>query len=253
MLVSGDDYNYAQYGDDWICGVSLSPRDIDLNSTKVIESDDNYWSIDVKDYGDSDTTFTAYIKENIYLKLNRTESGTLRKVKNDDTVIDSYDLKEIRFHTPSEHTIAGNRSDLEVQLYHTNAAGNSLILSVLYNSKDNTDYKMKFFSNIEGTLENEKETDKANPIDVTGGYYKIKTFYNYVGTDTLPGCASTEWVIFGEVISLYKSQLEKISEHVSGNYKNPSKWPDVGVTYYYADISFSTIISIGLLSLFLVS
>jgi carbonic anhydrase len=254
VLVYGYDYDYNQKGNDWVCNETLSPINVDLNPVSILEDDDRYWYIDVKDYGDSDTNFMAYIKEKVYLTLNRTDIGTLRKMKNDETVIDTYNLEEIRFHAPSEHILGSSRSDLEVQLYHTNTneEGDSLILSVLFNSIDSKDYRMKFFSDIEGTLEDNKKTDKANPIDVTGGYYKIKTFYNYNGTDTLPNCTKTEWVIFGEVIELYNIHLEKISSHIDGNYKDISN-STAEVNYHYADINLSAIISLGFLSLLIVS
>lgn len=250
MLVHGYDYN--DKGDNWNCIDALSPINPTLNPVQILEDDDSYWYIDVKDYGDSDTTFMAYIEEKVYLTLNRTNTGTLRKMKNDDSVIATYDLEEIRFHAPSEHILGNSRSDLEVQLYHTSEEADPLIFSVLFNEIDSKDYRMKFFSDIEGTLEDEKSTDKANPIDITGGYYKIKTFYNYNGTDTLPGCAKTEWVIYSEPIKLYKTHLEKISTHLDGNYKDISNTTSP-VNYHYADISLSTIISLGFLSLLIVS
>ncbi|OMJ72782.1 hypothetical protein SteCoe_28700 [Stentor coeruleus] len=253
MIVYGYGYDYDDQGDNWGCISSLSPINVDLNPVEILEADENYWYIDVKDYGDTDTDFMAYIKEKVYLTLNRTESGTLRKMKNDNSTIATYNLEEIRFHAPSEHYIGGNQSDLEVQLYHTSSENNPLILSVLFNEISSSDYRMKFFSDIEGTLENEKSTDKANPIDVTGGYYKIKTFYNYNGTDTIPDCNNTEWIIFGEVLNLYKNHFEVISNLLVKNFKKISIIDNTTVHYHYADISFSTIISIGFLSLFLVS
>jgi len=45
---------------------------------------------------------------------------------------DEYALTQYRFHAPSEHTINGRHADVEAHFVHTNAAGDTAVVGVLF-------------------------------------------------------------------------------------------------------------------------
>ncbi len=109
-----------------------------------------------------------------------------------------YDLVQIHFHTPSEHTINGVRYPIETHLVHQ--------------SKDKERYTVLAIFGIEGqesetleTLESflpleegeEKIIDKS--IDLTTIFPESKDYYAYSGSLTTPPCTeNVNWIIFKE-------------------------------------------------------
>ena len=57
--------------------------------------------------------------------------GTLKLTLDDGTTIEATPLK-VTFHATAEHTIDDRVMDLEVQIYHEDADGGLVIVSILY-------------------------------------------------------------------------------------------------------------------------
>lgn len=128
-------------------------------------------------------------------------------------VLDSkkYFLKQLHFHTHSEHSLNGIYYPAEVHFVHQDTNGNLLVLGIfieLNNSKENN---FGFFKNI-----NKRETlVKLSKIQSLNGSH----FY-YNGSLTTPPCTeNVEWIIFDQHISLNHSQLEPFKKMFKNNYR----------------------------------
>jgi len=144
-----------------------------------------------------------------------------------------YDLVQIHFHTPSEHTVNGIRYPIETHLVHQ--------------SKDKTSYTVLAIFGIEGqeseTLERlesflplkegeEKVIDKA--LDLTTIFPHNKDYYSYKGSLTAPPCTeNVNWIIFKEPIVLSLEEVVRMRDNMPlRNFRNEQDINDRVVHLY---------------------
>lgn len=112
---------------------------------------------------------------------------------------DRYRLTQYHFHTTSEHTINGRHADVEGHFVHTNAAGETAVVGVLYRIGPRPNRLLETIlrmapetSGAEGS-----PIGEANPADLfrgldgtcaKRGQVQVDTFYTYDGSLTTPGC-----------------------------------------------------------------
>jgi carbonic anhydrase len=51
----------------------------------------------------------------------------------------AYNLKQLHWHSPTEHTVDGRRYDLELHLVHESAEGKAAVIGILYEAGDRRD------------------------------------------------------------------------------------------------------------------
>jgi carbonic anhydrase len=100
-----------------------------------------------------------------------------------------YELIQLHFHSPSEHTIAGQRYDMEMHLVHKAADKTLAVVAVLFKSGDASDAlkvvwkKMPKQVNAEPTIVKNKSVDLSSLLSLREGY----DFYQ--GSLTTPPCS----------------------------------------------------------------
>ena len=161
-----------------------------------------------------------------------------------------YTVTSINFHVPAEHLIANVRHDMEVQIFHTSSTGSTLILSVLFNETTNSDDLRIFFTDFLTANSSATSTsNQINPVDVTGGYYYLRQFYNYNGTTTIPDCASAEWIIFDTPLNIVDTQFQNFASFLmsrtAGNYRSVQSNSNQ-VIHYYGDYGYAAYLLLGL-------
>lgn len=128
-----------------------------------------------------------------------------------------YDLVDIAFHAPGEHTVAGRRFPLEIQLMHRDPGGRRLAVSVL------------------GTLGGEnlaaREVVERLP-DRPGGKIadprvlmnardllpETRRYYRYVGSLTAPPCTEgIDRIVLGAPMTLSADQIARIRQATGGH------------------------------------
>ncbi|WP_180232897.1 carbonic anhydrase family protein [Bacillus sp. AFS055030] len=130
----------------------------------------------------------------------------------------NYTLQQFHFHTPSEHTINGKRSDLEIHFINESKQKSIITIGVLVES---------------GRLNKEfQKILHTNPIDddFVGKVVKLnlQSFipytskkFSYTGSFTTPPCTEgIKWIIYNKPIQFSEEQIQTYQ-----NYFNPNSRP----------------------------
>uniref|UniRef100_A0A9I9CK82 Carbonic anhydrase n=1 Tax=Cucumis melo TaxID=3656 RepID=A0A9I9CK82_CUCME len=130
-----------------------------------------------------------------------------------------YFLKQCHWHSPSEHTINGEKFALEAHLVHQSHNGHIAVIGILYQF-GHPDY---FLSTIKEHLEEISETNEyieVNDIDPSLLRMDISSYYQYFGSLTTPPCTQNVlWIIAKKVRSVAPSQVEllRVAVHDDSN------------------------------------
>ena len=132
-----------------------------------------------------------------------------------------FNLKQIHFHEPSEHTVDGIRYPIEIHLVHTNKTGEYTVLSILgKEGKEHVDFEfLEFFLPIK----NGETKTIGKPFDLKLIFpSNINEYYSYEGSLTTPPCSETvNWIVFKQPIILSLNQVLKLKHNMPlNNYRN---------------------------------
>lgn len=145
------------------------------------------------------------------IQVNYSEGDTL-------TIADEkYALKQYHFHGPSEHTVNGKHSPMEMHMVHQAADKKLAVISVLINEgKTNT-----AFEPVWGNLPTAKSQENhfANiKVDVNQLLPAERTTYRYEGSLTTPPCSEkVSWIVFTNPIELSSAQIGKFTSIIKAN------------------------------------
>ncbi|HET9622598.1 MAG TPA: carbonic anhydrase family protein [Kofleriaceae bacterium] len=130
-----------------------------------------------------------------------------------DTV---YQLVQVHFHTPSEHTIAGEHYPLEVQLVHQDGTGKLAILSVLYDSGAESKPLGQLWSAWPHKVG--VATKLGKPFDPSELLPETRTVFRYTGSLTTPPCTEgVVWSVMRRTLSDSKAHLAAFASHYPHN------------------------------------
>ncbi|MDC7675008.1 carbonic anhydrase [Asticcacaulis machinosus] len=118
-----------------------------------------------------------------------------------------YDLKQIHFHSPSEHTINGRRAALESHFVHQNTKGEYLVVAVL----SNVGVADPMLAPIWTYLPSDQTTPAAIPdllINARDLMPAAEEFFVYSGSLTVPPCSEgVTWMVFSAPLSVSPEQV----------------------------------------------
>ena len=130
---------------------------------------------------------------------------------------DSYALAQYHFHGPSEHTINGKHSPMEMHLVHKSAAGKLAVVGVLINEGTHN----KAFDPVWAKLPKQKGVETHYPavtVDVDDLLPSVHTSYRYDGSLTTPPCSEgVNWIIMRTPIQLSAEQIRAFTELIPDN------------------------------------
>lgn len=140
-----------------------------------------------------------------------------------------YSLQQLHWHTPSEHTIDGERFPLEMHMVHKTEDGKVAVIGTLYRL-GNSDSFIKQFVEKFKELGKEKCSEKEQ-AEISVGVVKnnklkrfSKNYYRYIGSLTTPPCSEEiTWTILGKIREITSDQLAAIQAPLSGEYLNNSR------------------------------
>uniref|UniRef100_A0A1D1ZJB0 Carbonic anhydrase n=1 Tax=Anthurium amnicola TaxID=1678845 RepID=A0A1D1ZJB0_9ARAE len=141
----------------------------------------------------------------------------------------NYTLKQMHWHSPSEHTLDGVRYPVELHLLHASDDGNISVVAILYDygRADPFHYQLK-----EKVDELSKEVCAGDEdAHVTVGLVETKAlrrhtrkYFRYVGSFTTPPCTENViWNILGKVREMSKDQAEALRSILGVEYRNNSR------------------------------
>ncbi len=128
-----------------------------------------------------------------------------------------YDLKRYTFHSPSEHAIDGRKAALEVQFFHQNEAGESLIVSVLSD--------VGVADPVLASLWTYLPQDPGKPLPLSDVLVNAQDlmpssqdFYAYSGSLTTPPCTEgVTWMVFTSTLSVSPEQADALQRLIGAN------------------------------------
>ena len=235
-----ENWNYAKNGDDWECdcsdGKEQSPIDIpSVGSGKAVlspvkpvfyyqeapieistNSADGY-------YVKGDNVKITYT--NGYISIKHPNLGTVVTL---DGVV--YNAEEVRFHTPSEHTIDGKHFDMEIEVIHYGQTKGDLSKQLIFNILvekypgvynkfiDDLDmFNLPNPLNPSKPLNNKLHLNKLLYSSDEEGYLNMKyfNFYTYMGSLTAPPCTQqTIHLVTANPIKLGSTALQLFKEAI---------------------------------------
>ena len=266
-------FNYNKHGEDWpgICNISYfqSPIDITTNLSLTIPSTDTrYWYLDLYYYPAHVINLNQTTSTPILSGFNYNQGINFNIISNFGRIYLNtssssiqYNSRSVSIHYPAEHTfnenIPGINSEyvLEVQIDHVNSANSSdvLIISFLFVIGGSRSY---FLDQVIDSF----NKDIGGDIDCTfasNGWYVIKNFYSYNGSETQPTCKEgVTWVISMDILNTTQDQLLFFSSkltttNTTGNFRYTMPQNGRNVIQYTANVFSKAIIFAIYLSLYL--
>lgn len=124
---------------------------------------------------------------------------------------EKYSLLQFHFHTPSEHTINGKASALELHLVHRNDAGNLAVVGVLLTEGNANPVIEEVWKNIPETGKTNTVSDRL--INAANLLPKSKAYYSYSGSLTTPPCSEdVKWHLLVEPMTVSEEQVETFAK-----------------------------------------
>lgn len=130
---------------------------------------------------------------------------------------DAYALVQYHFHNPSEHTVDGRHSPMEMHLVHRSTSGMLAVVAVLIQEG----VQNAAFEPIWSNLPKQKGQEAHYPsvdVDVDALLPSVRTSYRYDGSLTTPPCSEgVRWIVMATPIHLSPKQIGAFTALVRGN------------------------------------
>jgi carbonic anhydrase len=128
---------------------------------------------------------------------------------------DRYELQQFHVHTPSEHTVSGSSSALELHLVHKNAFGDLAVVGVLFDTglPPNKLIEDVIFAAPMGPGVNAIE---GRTIDATAFLPAKKTHWAYSGSLTTPPCTEgVRWTVLDTKLGISQAAIDHLEAIVA--------------------------------------
>ena len=141
----------------------------------------------------------------------------------------NYTLKEIHWHSPSEHQIDGIQFAAELHLVHRTDSGPTAVVSILYELGDADPFMNKIKDKLDALAKemcagNEEAQIAVGVLDNKLLRKNTRKYYRYAGSFTSPPCSENViWNILGKVRTMSKEQLESLRAPLGDDYKQNSR------------------------------
>ena len=128
---------------------------------------------------------------------------------------DHFDLKQLHFHTPSEHKVSGAGYDLEMHLVHQNAQGHLAVVGVLFEEGPANKALAKLWSELPSSGEKLPEPLLMNPKSLLP---PRQVYYHYPGSLTTPPCSEgVAWYVLTQPTTISSKQHEVFTKVIQFN------------------------------------
>ncbi len=133
---------------------------------------------------------------------------------------EEYELKQIHFHEPSEHTINGIRYPLEMHLVHISKDNKIAVSAVLAKEGESSDPYTFLERYLPVNIGETKPIDTK--FDLNTSLPADKGYYTYSGSLTTPPCTQdVTWNVYKTPITISVNQVKQLQELMPlNNYRN---------------------------------
>ncbi|KAM0861277.1 hypothetical protein ACQ4PT_046010 [Festuca glaucescens] len=140
-----------------------------------------------------------------------------------------YTLKNIHWHSPSEHTINGQRFAVEQHMVHISDAGNVTVVSILYRLGRPEPFLMQIQDKLSELYVEACRAEKGAPIPAgVVSMWSLRrythAYYRYVGSLTTPPCTENIiWNILGQVREMTMEQAAALIAPLEKGYRRNNR------------------------------
>ena len=128
-----------------------------------------------------------------------------------------YDLLQFHFHGPSEHTVNGKPTPMEVHLVHKNTQGGFAVVGVMMTAGKEHAAIKKVWSSMPDKVGSKVNNEKVF-VNGTELLPDSRSYYHYSGSLTTPPCSEgVRWYVMQAPIEVSKDQIAKFKSVIEFN------------------------------------
>ncbi len=129
----------------------------------------------------------------------------------------SYELAQYHFHAPSEHTVRGKHSPMEMHLVHQSSSGGLAVVAVLIEEGAQNAAFDPVWSNLPTAKGVESRVEQVR-VNVDDLLPKERSTYRYDGSLTTPPCSEgVKWLVMTTPIHLSAAQITAFTAIIERN------------------------------------
>lgn len=130
---------------------------------------------------------------------------------------ETYQLIQLHFHGPSEHTLAGSSADMEMHLVHADADGNLAVVGAMMMTGAENPAYAAIFDNIPAEMGDPQTVDGVS-INAADLLPADRSYYRYDGSLTTPPCSEgVKWHVLSQPVELSADQMAAFTAVVEPN------------------------------------
>jgi carbonic anhydrase len=150
------------------------------------------------------------------------DNTTASKIVVGPAATDRYDLVQFHFHSPAEHTVAGEAFDLEMHLVHKNAAGDLAVVGVLFKKGKESPGLAPIFLNAPIGVSADAQAVSGVTVDLTRIVPMGAGYHRYSGSLTAPPCTEgVTWFVVAPIQEASDAQIARLREILHGATNRP--------------------------------
>ncbi|XP_062204270.1 alpha carbonic anhydrase 1, chloroplastic-like [Phragmites australis] len=141
-----------------------------------------------------------------------------------------YSFVKVYWHSPSEHTINGQRFPLEMHLVHKSDDGNLAVIAILYQYGAPDSFYFQFKKKL-AEMAKEKCNFAEESSQVAAGLVHLRSlqkrtgnYFRYTGSLTTPPCSeNVVWNVLGKVRQIAKEQVDLLTAPLPAKDSRPTQ------------------------------
>ncbi|PAN38006.1 hypothetical protein PAHAL_7G139500 [Panicum hallii] len=140
-----------------------------------------------------------------------------------------YRLKQMHWHSPSEHTINGQRFPVELHMVHASDDGNVTVVAMLYRFGRPDPFLAQLQDKLAALYAEGCDAEKGAPVPagvVSLWPLRLRshTYYRYVGSFTTPPCTeNVVWSILAQVREMSVDQAAALTAPLEQDYRRNNR------------------------------
>jgi len=122
-----------------------------------------------------------------------------------------FEARQLHFHSPSEHTVAGESFAMEMHIVHSDEDGNLAVVGILFRTGDENPILQQIWSFM--PEKSGQTIEEPVPFEESDLLPPTREYYLYNGSLTTPPCSEgVLWVVLKNPIEASAAQIEKFRD-----------------------------------------
>ncbi|GFS30906.1 alpha carbonic anhydrase 7 [Actinidia rufa] len=135
-----------------------------------------------------------------------------------------YVLKQCHWHTPSEHTINGERFDLECHMVHESKSKRIAVIGIMYKIGRPDSFLSEISEHLAVIVDSKEEKRFIGIVDPKQIKIGSRKYYRYIGSLTVPPCSqNVVWTIVRKVRTVSEEQVKLLRDAIHDEHKTNAR------------------------------